>query len=100
MNTTVGGMRGGGAICTREQKQNKTKQTKNRKNTPVRKLCISIGYFKQMLLVIGYIGGKVNSLTGLSRPIFRLIQVKSIVEDESMSSLSSILNIENRSKIC
>ena len=37
VKATVGGS---GEICTREQKKKK----KNGKNTPVRKLCISIGY--------------------------------------------------------
>ena len=65
----------------------KTKKKKRKKNTPVRKLCISTGYCWSMLLVRektpqGILADKlIRWQDYLSWLFFRLIQVKSKVED-------------------
>ena len=91
MNATVGGSR---VTCTREQKQkNNNKTTKIKKKKKGKQYTrAQIVHFYRLLQVdviskrensLGYIGRQVNSLTGLSIVFvfFRLIQVKSKVED-------------------
>ena len=83
-----------GVICTREQNKTKkkTKNKKKKKNKRKEYTGVQIVHFYRLLQVdviskrensLGYTGRQVNSLTGLSSLIsFRLIQGKSIVEDE------------------
>ena len=79
VNATVGGS---GVICSREQKQKNGEKKYTRVQIVHIYRLLQVDVISKRENSLWNIGRKVNSLTGLSIVIFfRLIQVKSIVED-------------------